>query len=229
MLGETETQYRSCGLCEKMCGLEIESKDSKIVSVVGDKADIFSKGRICPKAFVFQDITEGNECIRQPLRRTVSGWVEMSWEDALSDVIGQIRHINAVYGMHGVGFQVSHLASIDDGTLGLLLFLFARVSVGVTRAVDLSKENMQREELSSLKGLILYGNPPASTGAKVSALEHLLESLEVFVSIDVGLNEASSYANIMLPPTFPADLHFDDLLQRLSAEEVGAESLLTAI
>ena len=52
----THTHYRTCNLCEAMCGIAIEMTDERIVAIKGDSADPFSKGHICPKAIALQDV-----------------------------------------------------------------------------------------------------------------------------------------------------------------------------
>lgn len=44
-----QIHYRSCSLCEAMCGLQIELKDGSIQGFKGDPEDQFSRGHICPK------------------------------------------------------------------------------------------------------------------------------------------------------------------------------------
>ena len=41
--------YRTCPFCEATCGLEVEVDGDQVLSVRGDKADVFSRGFICPK------------------------------------------------------------------------------------------------------------------------------------------------------------------------------------
>ncbi|HQI21250.1 MAG TPA: hypothetical protein PLW55_17990, partial [Leptospiraceae bacterium] len=38
------TVYRSCTLCEAICGLEIKVEDGVIKGIRGDSADVFSHG-----------------------------------------------------------------------------------------------------------------------------------------------------------------------------------------
>ena len=66
--------YRTCNLCEAMCGLEITHRNGKILSIKGDKEDPFSKGYICPKAVALQDVYTDPDRLRKPGRKTNSGW-----------------------------------------------------------------------------------------------------------------------------------------------------------
>ena len=54
----SEFHYRTCNLCEAVCGIEIEHADGEILAIKGDKNDPFSRGHICPKAFALKDIYE---------------------------------------------------------------------------------------------------------------------------------------------------------------------------
>lgn len=99
----TKTHYRTCNLCEAMCGLEIQVEGDHIVSIRGDKNDPFSFGHICPKAVALQDIYHDPDRLKQPMRRTADGWQPIGWEEAFEEVVNQIQRIQAQYGRHAVG------------------------------------------------------------------------------------------------------------------------------
>ena len=71
------THYRTCHLCEAMCGVAIEVQDGKIASIKGDEQDPLSQGHICPKAVALQDLHEDVERLRKPIRKTADGWQEI--------------------------------------------------------------------------------------------------------------------------------------------------------
>ncbi len=81
-----KTHYRTCNLCEAMCGLEIEHSNGDIISIKGDKKDVFSKGHICPKAVALEDLYHDKDRLKTPLKRTDSGWEEISWKEAFDEV-----------------------------------------------------------------------------------------------------------------------------------------------
>ena len=85
-LGEAQTHFRTCTLCEAMCGVEIKHDGEKVLSIKGDKNDPFSQGYICPKATALQDLHEDPDRLRQPVERTVDGWKSISWPEALDKV-----------------------------------------------------------------------------------------------------------------------------------------------
>ena len=65
----TQTHYRTCHLCETMCGIEVEYEGEQIIAIRGDKNDVLSKGNICPKATGIQDIHTCPDRLKKPLKR----------------------------------------------------------------------------------------------------------------------------------------------------------------
>lgn len=102
------THYRTCNLCEAMCGVEIKVDGSEILSIRGDKNDPFSRGHICPKAVALQDIYHDPDRLRHPVRRTASGWERISWDDAFDEVVSRLQNIQKVHGRNGVGVYVGN-------------------------------------------------------------------------------------------------------------------------
>ena len=102
MTNSPQTHFRTCNLCEAMCGLEIEVQGTDILSIRGDKADPFSQGHICPKATALADIYHDPDRLRQPVRRTESGWETISWDEAFDEVVKNIKRIQAEYGRNAI-------------------------------------------------------------------------------------------------------------------------------
>ena len=114
-----QTHYRTCNLCEAMCGLEITYQDRQILSIKGDKNDPFSQGHICPKATALQDIYEDPDRLHYPVRRTAEGWQQISWEEAFDEAVAGIQAIQEAYGRHAVGI---YLGNPNVHNWGNLLF-----------------------------------------------------------------------------------------------------------
>ena len=56
--------FRTCPLCEAVCGLAIDVEDGRITAIRGDDADPFSKGHICPKGVALQDVHSDPDRLR---------------------------------------------------------------------------------------------------------------------------------------------------------------------
>ena len=93
-----ETTYRTCNLCEAICGLEIKIADGKVLSIRGDKDDPLSKGHICPKATAIKDGHEDPDRLRKPVKRIGSEWVEIEWDEALDLVAERLVDVQKKYG-----------------------------------------------------------------------------------------------------------------------------------
>ena len=92
------THFRTCNLCEAMCGLEIEVEDGIVQSIRGDKEDPFSRGYICPKATGLQDIHKDPDRLRKPIKKVNGDWVEISWKEAFDLVEKGIKELQKKYG-----------------------------------------------------------------------------------------------------------------------------------
>ncbi len=106
---DIKTHYRTCNICEAMCGLEIRYRDREILSIRGDKDDPFSKGHICPKAVALQDFYQDPERLKTPLRKTADGgWKEISWDQAFDEITTRIRDIQGTHGKDAVGVYLGN-------------------------------------------------------------------------------------------------------------------------
>jgi len=94
--------YRTCCLCEAMCGLVIEHDEGLVSSIKADADDVFSKGHICPKAVALQDIHNDPDRLREPLRRTSTGWETIDWATALDEVAAKLKATRDKYGADSV-------------------------------------------------------------------------------------------------------------------------------
>jgi anaerobic selenocysteine-containing dehydrogenase len=103
-----QTHFRTCNLCEAMCGIVIQHDGEKVLSIKGDKNDPFSKGYICPKATALQDLHEDSDRLRHPVERTANGWKEISWPDALDKVAAGIQSVQKKHGQNAFGIYLGN-------------------------------------------------------------------------------------------------------------------------
>ena len=69
-----QTVYRTCNVCEAMCGLAMTVDSGKITGVRGDADDVFSRGHVYPKGPAMREVLEDPDRLRRPVRRTSAGW-----------------------------------------------------------------------------------------------------------------------------------------------------------
>ncbi len=112
----TNTHYRNCNLCEAMCGLEIKTENKKVVAIRGDKEDPFSRGHLCPKALGMKDIYEDPDRLKFPLKKTATGWEQISWEAAFDEVANKLKDIARKYGDNAIGVYQGNPSVHNLGT-----------------------------------------------------------------------------------------------------------------
>ncbi len=133
------THYRTCNLCEAMCGLEIALDGERIMAIRGDKADPFSQGHICPKATALQDIYADPDRLKTPLRRTPSGWESIAWDEAFDEVAANLKRIQAEHGANTVGVYLGNpnVHNLGSALLGSTLLRALRTrSIFTASSVD---------------------------------------------------------------------------------------------
>ena len=116
---ENKIHYRTCNLCEAMCGLKITYKEKKVISIVGDKKDPLSKGYICPKSQALKDLYEDSDRLKTPIKRTENGWEKISWTEAFDEVEYQIKKIQEKYGNDAVA---TYQGNPNVHNLGAMLY-----------------------------------------------------------------------------------------------------------
>ncbi|WP_417568169.1 molybdopterin-dependent oxidoreductase [Marinobacter sp.] len=119
-MSETQTHYRTCNICEAMCGLEIKHQGSEILSIKGDNADPFSHGHICPKAVALQDFYNDKDRLKTPIRRTADGWQAIGWEEAFSEIASRFRGIQQSHGKDAVGVYLGNPNAHNFGNAMML-------------------------------------------------------------------------------------------------------------
>lgn len=87
---QTRTAQRICPFCEAACGLTVQLQGDEVVSVRGDKDDVFSRGYLCPKGVALKDLHDDPDRLRTPMIRRGRGaqtrWEACSWEDAFAEI-----------------------------------------------------------------------------------------------------------------------------------------------
>lgn len=113
----SETHYRSCNLCEAICGIAIEHADGEILAIAGDKNDPFSRGHICPKAFALKDVYHDKNRLKMPVKRDGDGWREISWTEAFDEIETRVKTVQAKHGRNAVAVFQGNPSVHNFGTL----------------------------------------------------------------------------------------------------------------
>jgi anaerobic selenocysteine-containing dehydrogenase len=96
---------RTCPLCEATCGLELTLFGDEVVSIRGDRDDVFSRGFICPKGYALKELHSDPDRLTTPLiRQPDGGFAPAGWDEAfavierrLAPILADDRNAVAVY------------------------------------------------------------------------------------------------------------------------------------
>jgi anaerobic selenocysteine-containing dehydrogenase len=122
----SQLHYRTCHLCETMCGIEVEHDGRQILAIRGDKDDVLSQGNICPKATGLQDIHTDPDRLRRPQRRVRKDpsaksfddeWIEVEWDEAFDYVAQQLAGIEREFGAESIGSYCGRGTAHNIGAL----------------------------------------------------------------------------------------------------------------
>ncbi|MCF6223977.1 MAG: molybdopterin-dependent oxidoreductase [Flavobacteriaceae bacterium] len=212
-----KTHFRTCNLCEAMCGLEIKYSETNIISIKGDKKDMFSRGHICPKAVALQDLYHDKDRLKTPVKRTTNGWKNISWEEAFDEVVNRLLSIQKKYGNDAVG---SYQGNPNVHNSGMMLFGTPFIkSLNSKQKYSATSVDQLPHHISSLKMfghhmlipipdidhtsfmLIIGGNPVVSNGSLMTAPDfaNRLKAIQKrggeFVVVDPRFTETAKIAN----------------------------------
>ena len=102
------THFRTCPLCEAMCGLEIRTDAGTITSIRGDKKDPLSRGFICPKGPALAALHDDPDRLRQPLRKVGDSFEPIGWAEAIERAAAGIHKIQEKHSRHAVAIYAGN-------------------------------------------------------------------------------------------------------------------------
>jgi anaerobic selenocysteine-containing dehydrogenase len=100
--------HRTCPFCEATCGLEVETDGREVVSVRGDREDVFSRGFICPKAYGIKQLHDDPDRLPSPMVRRGGELVEATLDEAFEEIDRRLSPILAEHGRNAVAVYVGN-------------------------------------------------------------------------------------------------------------------------
>ena len=189
---ESFTHYRTCNLCEAMCGVAIHVENNEISSIKGDPDDPFSKGHICAKALALKDIQTDPDRLKQPLMKTKDGWKEISWNRAFDLVANKAKDIQKMHGKNALG---AYFGNPNTHHHGNALFLLPFIQALKTKNRFSATSNDQLPHMQA--NLELFGNQYLFP---VPDIDHM----DLFILL--GSNPAASNGSLMSAPDYTSRL-----------------------
>ncbi|MET7423710.1 molybdopterin oxidoreductase family protein [Dactylosporangium sp. NPDC005555] len=189
----TRTAFRTCPLCEAVCGLELTVADDRIVAARGDRDHVLSAGFVCPKGATFAQVVHDPDRLRRPLLRGAGGeHHEVGWDEAFAAVETGLRR---VAGLHGRDAVAVYLGNPNVHTMAGPLYGGPLVkAVGTRNVYSASTVDQMPKHVACG---YLYGNPDAIAVPDIDRTDLL---------VLLGANPLESNGSLCSAPDFPGRL-----------------------
>ncbi|WP_344829278.1 molybdopterin oxidoreductase family protein [Actinocorallia longicatena] len=182
------TAFRTCPLCEALCGLELTMDGDQVVRVRGDKADPFSQGFICPKGASFGKLDGDPDKLAAPL---VDG-AEATWDDAFTTVGARLRRIIDEHGKNAVAVYLGNPSA--HGIAGPMYSPMIVRGIGTKSVFSASTSDQMPKHVSTG---YMFGDPLAIPVPDLDRTGYLLM---------LGANPLESNGSLCSAPDFPGRL-----------------------
>lgn len=90
--GATETKT-ICPYCSVGCGINVYTKDGKVIATEGDPEHPISEGTLCPKGASIMELVNNPTRVQKPLYRApgAEDWKEVEWDWALDQIARKVK------------------------------------------------------------------------------------------------------------------------------------------
>ncbi|MEU8069010.1 molybdopterin oxidoreductase family protein [Micromonospora sp. NPDC048169] len=185
----TRTAYRTCPLCEAVCGLRLTLDGDRVTSVTGDKDDPFSKGYLCPKGATLGRLDEDPDRLTGPMVREGEAWRRADWDEAFAIVARGLEGVIAEHGREALSLYYGN--PTFHTMAGILYRGPLAMALGTRNVFSASTVDQMPKHVAS--GL-MTGDPWAVAVPDLDRTDHLLI---------IGANPAVSNGSLCAAPDFP--------------------------
>lgn len=180
---DVKTHFRTCSLCEAMCGIKIDYQGDKILSIAGDPEDPHSRGHICPKGYALQDLHNDPDRLKTPMKRVGDQWIPIGWDAAFDEVARRLVGVQSEYGSDAVA---AYWGNPTAHNLGIMLTIDRFRSVLRTR--NLFSASSLDQMPHQLVSWFMYGHSQLFTIPDIDRTDYMLM---------LGANPAASNGSLM--------------------------------
>ncbi len=183
MIAAGELRYRTCSLCDAMCGLAVTVDGGAVTQIRGDADDVFSRGHMCPKGAALRELHEDPDRLRSPMRRTAGGWEAVPWDEALDEAATRLAAVSRAHGTDAVAmYSGNPMANNHGGALGVQALLAA---LGTHNRFDANSQDSNPKIFAAMQ---MYGDGLSITVPDIDRVQHVLM---------LGANPAVSMGSVM--------------------------------
>jgi anaerobic selenocysteine-containing dehydrogenase len=191
----SRTAFRTCPLCEALCGLELTLDGDRVTGARGDAADPFSRGFICPKGATLGQLDGDPDRLHAPLLRSHDAHdahLEVDWAAAFETTERGLRRIIDKYDKDAVAVYIGNPTA--HSIAGPLYGSAIIKALGTRNVYSASTADQMPKHVSSGH---IFGNPMAIPVPDLDRTDYLLM---------LGANPLESNGSLCSAPDFPGRL-----------------------
>ena len=178
--------FRTCNLCEAMCGLAVDVDGGVVRAIRGDADDVFSHGHVCPKAVALKDVHEDGDRLRRPLRRRGDDWEEIGWDEAFDEAAQRLASLQRAHGRTAVALYQGNPTVHNYGAI-----LYGQLFARTLRTRSLFSATSVDQLPHMLASLLMFGHQLLLPVPDIDRTDYLLV---------LGANPVASNGSLMTAP-----------------------------
>ena len=180
------TSFVTCPLCEATCGLAVSHDDRQVLSIRGDRDDVFSRGYLCPKGTSLTALHTDPDRIRTPLVKRDGEFHEATWDEAFALIDQRLTPLRETHGADAVAVYFGNPSAHN-----LSGALYLRVLAKALATKNIYSAGSVDQIPKTFVGGYLYGDAATVPVADLDRTDHLLI---------LGANPLVSNGSLMTAP-----------------------------
>ena len=223
--GESKIVHSACPRnCYDTCSILSTVEDGVLKRVEGDKANTYTRGRLCAKGFSYTRSVYSPDRIKYPMRQSKRGggrWERISWPDAFDIIAKKILAIKKEYGntlaiclnKYSGNFYVNYLHTVEgeknmpDYSVTKSLKVIwthrqdpkASVNSSLSASVNFASESFEKKNLSSLYDPLTY-----SQSTRTSSVSYSYTWPSIGLTLNSSVNLSQNMRDSTIALTLPS-------------------------
>jgi len=210
LISGLDQKHTICRICDMHCGVVVSAEKGRIVSVEGNPNHPLNKGHLCSKGYAAVDLLYSKDRVKAPIVKKERVWSQVSWEEALSYVAGELKSIRSKYGPQSlavycgeaIGHQVAkQLVGRFCDVFGTPNFCSVDCECHTARdmANILTYGGFPVPDYENSRCIVIWGaNPYASHLFHVDGIRRARESGAALIVVDPRKTRIASEADLFL-------------------------------
>ncbi|PVU75228.1 formate dehydrogenase subunit alpha [Sulfolobus sp. SCGC AB-777_G06] len=211
-----------CPFCGVGCGLLLDVENGKVVRVIPEKDHIVSKGKICGKGATAHKTLYLPGRLTRPLKRVGDSFVEVGWEEALSEIAERIKEVKEKYGGKAIAIYGGCQNTLEEVYLMSKLTRFlgsnnvdscARIchepsATALKEVVGIGASGTSVEEMPNAKVLVIAGEQITESHPVLT--EYLMKAKKYgtkIIVIDPRFTKTAKLADLYIPVNQGTDVY----------------------